>query len=292
MISKIELKNVASYKDTPAVLETDKKINLIYGLNWTWKTTISRYLQDLENTKFSECKIEWHNWEEMLVYNQDFIRDVFWEKDNLPWIFSLWKENKEAKDNIENAQNEIEKLKLVLNNGNQTWLNIDLKNKGDEITKLEEKYKELFWKIKEKYDTPAFSFCLEWYKSDKTKLRDNLLSKEYVENVKELDSLEKESLQVLDDNAEKIDENLVSKIDFDFWNIETDEIFTTAIVWSKDSEISKFIEQFDNADWTKKWLDKYTTEPNWDENETCPFCHEKTISKELYNTIKDYWALK
>ena len=43
MITKISLNKVASYKK-PTVLETDKKVNLIYGLNGTGKS-ISGILQ-------------------------------------------------------------------------------------------------------------------------------------------------------------------------------------------------------------------------------------------------------
>lgn len=42
MIRLINLKNVASYKSN-ATLETDKKINLIYGLNGAGKSTFSNF---------------------------------------------------------------------------------------------------------------------------------------------------------------------------------------------------------------------------------------------------------
>ena len=43
MISKIVLKGVASYKKE-TVLNTDKKVNLLYGLNGTGKSTFSEFL--------------------------------------------------------------------------------------------------------------------------------------------------------------------------------------------------------------------------------------------------------
>ncbi len=293
MITKIELKNVASYWNSSTELITDKRINLIYGLNWTWKTTISRYLQDKDNSKFSDCNIVWHNWEKILVYNQDFIKDIFYEKNNYPWIFSLWTWNKKAKQGIENAKNEIKKLELqLLNIENGGWLTKELEDKEAEIGKLDEESKEFFWKIKDKYDnTSELSFCLEWYKSDKKKLRDYLLSLEYMKNIPKLENIVKEANEILDDNATKIDENLITKINFNFWNIEWDKIFTTAIVWNKDSQISEFIEQYQNSDWIKKWFDNYIIEPNWSENEICPFCHEKTISQDFYNKLKEYFDI-
>ena len=52
MIRKISMNLVSSFKN-PAILETDKKVNLIYGLNGTGKSTISDYLYDRSNSKFS-----------------------------------------------------------------------------------------------------------------------------------------------------------------------------------------------------------------------------------------------
>ena len=66
MITKITLSNVASYKDATS-LETDKRINLIYGLNGSGKTVIANHLQnigtdeddvDTEEDEFVYCSIE------------------------------------------------------------------------------------------------------------------------------------------------------------------------------------------------------------------------------------------
>ncbi len=56
MITSIKLKNVASYI-TERALNTDKKINLVYGLNGTGKTTLSNFLKDKSNSKFDDCSI-------------------------------------------------------------------------------------------------------------------------------------------------------------------------------------------------------------------------------------------
>ena len=66
MIKKITLNNIATYKQE-TTLETDKKINLIYGLNGTGKTTLSNYLASLNeeqetfDNEFKDCKIEGFN---------------------------------------------------------------------------------------------------------------------------------------------------------------------------------------------------------------------------------------
>jgi len=54
MIEKIVMKDVASYSG--AVFETNKKVNLIYGLNGTGKSTFSNFLYNGEEPEFSQCQ--------------------------------------------------------------------------------------------------------------------------------------------------------------------------------------------------------------------------------------------
>jgi DNA repair exonuclease SbcCD ATPase subunit len=108
MITKINLKNVACYKNQ-TTLEIDKKINLIYGLNGTGKSTLSNFLYKKDEEAFSHCSIEGLDDEtEILVYNQSFIEDNFYEK--LKGIFTLSKENKKVEINITKADKKINEL--------------------------------------------------------------------------------------------------------------------------------------------------------------------------------------
>ena len=110
MINSIKLKNIASYKQESS-LNTDKKINLIYGLNGTGKTTLSNFLKDKNNIKFSECSISDGETAKILVYNQEFINENFYEKNDLKGIFTISEANKEAEKKIEDAKAQISKLK-------------------------------------------------------------------------------------------------------------------------------------------------------------------------------------
>jgi AAA15 family ATPase/GTPase len=97
MITKISINQVASYRE-PTVLEDAKPINLIYGLNGSGKTAISKFLRNPENESFSQCRIEKSSGDDFLirVYNHEFVEDVFFNKDTQNGIFTLSKENKEV----------------------------------------------------------------------------------------------------------------------------------------------------------------------------------------------------
>ncbi|MCD6544363.1 MAG: AAA family ATPase [Flavobacteriaceae bacterium] len=127
MISKINLDNIASYKK-PTSLETDKKVNLIYGLNGTGKSTLSNFLYNKDDSDFWSCSIEGMGDEDILVYNQRFISDFFYEPDNLKGIFTLSKENKEAEQKVRNAEKEIIKL-----NGSKSDKAKEVEDKKTEI---------------------------------------------------------------------------------------------------------------------------------------------------------------
>ena len=109
MINKITLNNIASFK-RPISLETDKKINLIYGLNGTGKSTFSNYLYNNDDDKYSSCSIEGLTDEDILVYNQKFIQEYFYTSDELQGIFTLSKQNKEAEEKIKKAEEKIKGL--------------------------------------------------------------------------------------------------------------------------------------------------------------------------------------
>src|SRR5690606_40898513 len=74
MITKINLNKVASYKNQTALI-TDKKVNLIYGLNGTGKSTLSNYLHQRADDRFKNCSVEGlDDNHEILVYNQTLDR--------------------------------------------------------------------------------------------------------------------------------------------------------------------------------------------------------------------------
>jgi wobble nucleotide-excising tRNase len=285
MITKINLNNVASYK-SQTILDTNKRVNLIYGLNGTGKSTLSDYLHHLTDEKFKNCSVEGlEDNHEILVYNQTFIQENFFEEEILKGIFTLSKENKEAETKIVNALKEITKLE-----GEKTTKNAELEGEKIAINQKIETAKNVVWKIKTEYSggDRVLEFCLENLKGSKDSLFNHIvvLVKPTVKPTKCIDDLKNDLQSISGDNAQKY--TVLSQISFAIQNIETDILFRKQIVGNENSTVSQLIKELGNSDWVKAGLE-YLPKQQTQENTSCPFCQEKTISTTLIESIKNYF---
>lgn len=162
------------------MLETDKKVNLLYGLNGTGKSTFSEFLYDQSGARFSQCRIEGlEDNDTVLVYNQKFVQDTFYEQQGIHGIFTLSKGNAEVQKIIDNASAEVEKLTAQKRK-------IEEEMTKDEQIHLDEieEYKKQVWKIKTEYagGDRVLEFCLDGLKGNKDTLFKHLVSLENLEN--------------------------------------------------------------------------------------------------------------
>lgn len=293
MITKISLKNITSYGEIPGILQTDKRINLVYWLNGTWKTTISNYLQDRNNPIFSDCSLDWLWNEKVLVYNQKFIDENFYESTTQKWIFTLSSENREAEEKIEKANEEIEKLKLLIKNeANWTWLYYDLEKTKNDLEQIKNTAQEKLWEIKNTYSwwDRVLEFCLEGKKGSKESLFQyiNSINKPTQQPATTIEQLKQDAATITGDSV-VYDETLIETIGEDFENLWNQDILQEVIVWKEDSIISDLIKKLNHSSWVKQWL-SYTQKPTT-ENEVCPFCQQSTINNELYQSIEEYFDI-
>lgn len=285
MLTKIALNKIASFKN-PAALETDKKINLIYGLNGTGKSTFSNYLHKQTEERYKDCSIQGlDSSHDILVYNQDFIQDTFFESENLKGIFTLSKENKEAETKIANAQKEIQKLETE-----KEVKARELETERSAIFQKQEVAKNSIWKIKTDYSggDRVLEFCLEGYKGSKDSLFTHVsqLTKPTSKPTKSIDDLKNELQSISGDNAQKY--SGLSQITFSPQSVESETLFTKQIVGNENSTVAQLIKELGNSDWVKAGLQYLPSEPT-EENSTCPFCQENTISTTLVDSIKNYF---
>jgi len=285
MINKISLNKVASYKN-PTVLETDKKVNLIYGLNGTGKSTLSDFLYKATDNIYKDCCIEGiDDNHEILVYNQNFIRENFFESESLKGIFTLAKKNKEAETKIANAEKELKRIE-----GEKVTKEKELQAVKNDIASKQETAKNKVWEIKKSYTggDRVLEFCLEGYKNDGNKLLDFVekLPKPANKPTKTIDAIKEDVQALAGDNAQKY--SALNAISFPTQSIESEPLFDKQIVGNENSTVSELINKLGNSDWVKDGL-KYLPAEIEAKKEMCPFCQESTISKQLFQSIKDYF---
>ncbi|MBZ7949320.1 AAA family ATPase [Campylobacter molothri] len=284
MNTKISMKNVASYKDE-TTLETDKRINLIYGLNGAGKTQISKFLANQKDEKFKDCKAEGLSNKKILVYNQDFINENFYNTDKQQGIFTLSKENTSVKQEIENLQKELEGLRSKLEENGKK-----LKDRTDKIEKIKEDFKNSIWKIKEKYRDSFWDFFIGKIRSKEdfldfinSKAKQILSFNKTNQNIN-LEEL-KRQYNILNNKAQVELKNINEISNIEFQNIENNSIFNEVIIGNQDSIIANLINQLGNGDWVKEGFDKYIPQ----DSKICPFCQNETIDQNFRSLLEGYF---
>ncbi len=287
MITSIKLKNIASYTHERE-LNTNKKINLVYGLNGTGKTTLSNFLKDKSNNIFNDCSIYGGGTAKILVYNQEFINENFYEKDDLKGVFTISETNVIAEKNIEDAKIEIEKLKTQ-EEVKKTALEEINRADGKKKKKLSETTEKI-WNIKTTFSggDRILDYCLEGVKGSKDALFNHIKSsaKPLTKPTKTTDDLKKEISKIEGNDAINLDP-LKKIVLSGVVELENNSIFDEVIVGNKNSTVAKLIEIFENYDWVKLGLSYLPNEIN--ETASCPFCQQKTVTKNLADEIKNYF---
>lgn len=282
MITKIKMNNVASYKNLTS-LETDKKVNLLYGLNGTGKSTLSNFLYNRSDDKFVDCTIEGlKETDTILVYNQQFIKDNFYETEEIHGIFTLSKENKEIKELIDKAKTDISIIEKA-----REELEAEKCRISSEYEENLEKWQEKIWEIKDEFTgkNSVLAYCLDGLKSSKSKLFTFLMDREKVseEIDYEIESLIKDAEEITSGEGKV---SSINKIRFIEDKFEKSELLKKVIVGNNNSTVASVIEELKNSDWVNKGMEFIDTD---EDPSLCPFCQQKTISKEFIEEIKKYF---
>ncbi|MGG5283299.1 AAA family ATPase [Pseudomonas viridiflava] len=274
MIKTISLKGVTSYPhDQPVILGPLKRVNLVYGLNGSGKSTVGDYLQDLTGNRYQTCQVDPAiKQDQVFVYNQKFIEKNFHQESH-PGIFTLNEGNIEAKEKIaelqqslETANKEIDRIKTKLSGGDEAH--------GRSLTT----YKDAIWDIRLEFEKGDLATCFRGQRN-KEAFKDHLekipLPTSPVRTKKELSDVAK-SLSYSD--ASPI--AALPELSFAGASLENDPILIKVITPSGDSYLADLIQKLENSDWVKKAL------PYLDHSENaCPLC-QQDLPNEFQRNVK------
>ena len=279
MIENISIKDIATYDNNGIQVSDLKKVNFIYGSNGCGKTTISNFLFNNSDEKFSNCSLVWQNDIPLntLVYNKEF-RERNFGKGKLSGVFTLGEATAEQ---VEAIADKTEELKVIKADGikkRETHTSQIQKNET-----LENDFKETIWtKVYKKYEPifkEAFTGTLQ-----KESFKNKLLQ-EFGSNTTTL-----ETLAILKEKAKtifgEVPKTITSIYPIDFeriLEIENNKIWKKIIVGKADVDIAKLIQKLNINDWVNQGRDYLQ------EDETCPFCQEKTITLDFKNQLENFF---
>ena len=279
MLESINIKKVASYDDIGIQIIGLKKVNFIYGANGCGKTTVSNFLSNQNNDKFLHCSSSWVNNTPLktLVYNKEF-REINFGKGKLDGIFTLGQASTEQVAVIEDKSEQLKQLKREGESIKST-----LDNLKESKTKVEEDFRENAWSnVYKKYEV-VFNEAFDKLKR-KEIFKDYLLS-EFIENTSVLrtfDELKESAKTIFGDVPVELSE--IPLINFDRINeIINNPVWKKIIVGKADVDIAKLIQKLNINDWVNQGVE-YIQEDN-----TCPFCQQKTITEDFKNQIENYF---
>lgn len=283
MIESIEIKNIATFDETGIQINELKKVNFIYGVNGSGKTTITKFLYNQEDPNFEDSSLKWANGLAIntLVYNKDF-RERNFGKGSIDGVFTLGQATKEQTEEIEKKKIELQVLK---NNGIQKKSTLDkqLETKKE----LENQFKEDVWvSIYKKYENTfkeAFKGVMQ-----KEPFKNRILE-EYENNTAELKTLDyllEKAATIFGKAPQAM--NLLPEIEFSrILEIENDKIWEKKIIGKSDVDIAKLIQKLNLNDWVNEGR-SYIQE----NDQTCPFCQQATITEDFKNKLEKYFDME
>ncbi len=285
-ISQIVLKNAATFDENGASFEDLNFINFIYGANGSGKTTTSSFLKNLaenrDEDKFANSEIKWHNDESLKieVYNKQFKEEQF-RNSQVKGIFTLGKKTNENLENIESKKESINKEneKKIKNEKSLQYLT-------QEKEKKEKDFTDSCWEKLYKKHEEDFKETLEGFKR-KEKFKEKILEefKNNEHNESEIVRLEelKENIGIVfSKNQTKLVPLECDLTGFD--SVENHSIWEQKIVGSGDVAIADLIKKLSNENWVAQGREYLSKDGN-----ACPFCQQKTITKEFKKQLESYF---
>lgn len=286
MIRKIELQNVPPYLGETQVVEP-RKVNFVFGLNGSGKTTFSQYLRSPKNSEYADCHLDWSGKPiECAVYNRDYVKENF-NESTVPGIFTLGAGNIKAKAKIDELSHEIKELTDRI-----TTLKNNLEGtEGSEglrcqLDLLEDRYADCFWSIKQTFDkrNSALLLALEGVRGSKEAFKARLLQQKAsnTAEIMECSELEELCIQLFGKENERL--ATIASPEFEsLIQYAQNPLLSKVVVGKADVDIADLIRKLGIDAWVSQgvtYLDR--------SDGKCPFC-QKTLDADFQEKIAEYF---
>lgn len=280
MITRIEMKDVATFDSTGVIIDNLKKVNYFYGANGSGKTTISNLLQTPQDEKYSNCYIGWENDVpiEVLVFNKTFRDQNFNATSKIAGVFTLGNATIEQKKAIEDKKIKLDEIEKE--GGQKKGSKEKLENEKNQ--KFVEFCNTCWIQIYKKND--ALKEAFKGFLGGKKQFAEKVVN-EFKKNKADVLSIENimEKAKALFVSAPE-SLNLLSIGDLSFTEIEKDSLWRKKIIGKGDVEIAPLIQKLNLYDWVnqgRQFLQEDT--------DICPFCQKKTIDEIFRKQIEEYF---
>lgn len=279
MLESITIKKIATFNDEGVQITDLKKVNFIYGVNGSGKTTISKFIDNQADTLFANCTLFWENGLSLktLVYNKDF-RDRNFGKGSMDGVFTLGQATKEEIETIKKMQVELAEIKEKGIKKKET-----LDKQLIEKQNVDDEFKEAAWsEIYKKYELDFKEAFIGFQK--KETFKEKILSEfqNSIASIITYDELKKKAKTIFG----KVPTAMPLLIPIDFTRlleIENDKIWQKKIIGKADVEIAKLIQRLNLNDWVNEGRNYLQPDT------TCPFCQQPTITSEFRKQLENYF---
>ena len=286
MIKQIKISSTPPYIGDEQKIDA-KQINFLFGLNGTGKTTISRFLRSQDDSRFSQCTVEWIGTPlKCEVYNRDYVDENFGET-SVPGIFTLGEETITVKQQIETITAELTELQKKTETLNEELNGADTTpGLYQKLKKHEEEFTDKFWLVKQQLDREQsfLNLAITGFRSKKDVFKAKIISEKQSNQseLREKTELEKQCSQLFVAKAEKANQLPIPSFS-ELLAIESNDILQRVIVGKEDVDISGLIKNLGIDGWFKQgvsYLDK--------SEGVCPFC-QRQLEDDFINKVNDYF---
>lgn len=284
MIKSICMKNCATYESAGAMIDDCKSVNFIYGANGSGKSTISNFLMNRSDPKYKDCSLTWDKGieEDILVYNRTFKEENF-SKSAINGVFTIGKASIEEQKILEGKKKNLSERIKEQGNTKET-----LNKKKNELALLEQDNKNSVWEnILKRYEKD-YGEAFTGFRNSKDKFYAEVYRRyENLQDVKfdtdELFERAKTLFGTKPSTCNNIHLEIQSKL-IKIKLVETDSVWKTSVVGSKDVAIGALIHKLHSNDWINEG--RVYIEENSD---VCPFCQQHTITSDFKKQLEEFF---